>query len=267
MPITSSVCIRRISQEEFAEIDYQVMRCAFDSQNELGRLCDEVIYQNDLAARVEAAGLGTVRKEVAVTVMHADFAKRYRLDLVVDDAAIYELKTEIGLSPDHEAQLLNYLFLNGAHHGKLVNFRPAHVEARFINTSLTEKTRRQVIVDSSRWREPDKASHMLRVTLLDLLEDWGGFLELPLYLEALTHFLGGEQKVARLVELRQDGILLGNQRFHLVNDYSAFRLTALTEEAHAFERQLRSMLSHSPLQAVHWINLSGHQVQLVTLTK
>ena len=58
MPIASPVCVRSINQEEFARIDYRVMRCAFDSQNVMGRLCDEVIYQNDLAARLEAAGLG-----------------------------------------------------------------------------------------------------------------------------------------------------------------------------------------------------------------
>jgi hypothetical protein len=51
MPISSPVSIRPIQQEEFAKLDYQVMRHAFESQNELGRLCDEVIYQNDLAAR------------------------------------------------------------------------------------------------------------------------------------------------------------------------------------------------------------------------
>ncbi len=119
MPITSPVWVRPANQEEFAQIDYRVMRHAFDSQNEFGRLCDEIIYRNDLAARLEAAGLGPVRREVPVTAAHRDFAKTYRLDLIVADAAIYELKTEIRLAADHDAQLLNYLFLQGTHHGKL----------------------------------------------------------------------------------------------------------------------------------------------------
>ena len=66
MPIESPLTLRPIDQEQFAELDYQVMRHAFDSQNELGRLCDEIIYQNDLAARSDAARLGPVRKEVPV---------------------------------------------------------------------------------------------------------------------------------------------------------------------------------------------------------
>ncbi len=62
MPIHPSLALRPITQEQFARLDYQVMRHAFDSQNELGRLCDEVIYQNDLAARLTAAGLGPIRR-------------------------------------------------------------------------------------------------------------------------------------------------------------------------------------------------------------
>ena len=89
MPITCHISLRSINQDEFAQMDYRVMRCAFDSQNELGRLCDDAVYQNDLADRLQAAGLGPVRKEVPVTAMHRDFAKTYWLDLVVGDAGIY----------------------------------------------------------------------------------------------------------------------------------------------------------------------------------
>ena len=108
MPITSPICLRPITQEDFAQLDYQVMRYAFESQNELGRLCDEVIYQNDLAARLAAAGLGPIRTQLPVTILHRDFSKTYRLDLVVSDTAIYELKAARALAPEPDAQLLNY---------------------------------------------------------------------------------------------------------------------------------------------------------------
>src|SRR5262245_47499638 len=121
MPIVSPFPLRPIEQGEFAKLDYQVMRHAFASQNELGRLCDEVIYQNDLAARLQAAGLGPVRKEVPITASHKDFSKTYSLDLLVGDVAIYELKTAASLVPEHDSQLLNYLFLKDSHHGKLIN--------------------------------------------------------------------------------------------------------------------------------------------------
>jgi hypothetical protein len=46
MPVTSAIPLNPMEQEDFARLDYQVMRHAFESQNELGRLCDEVICQN-----------------------------------------------------------------------------------------------------------------------------------------------------------------------------------------------------------------------------
>jgi hypothetical protein len=57
MPSTRPLGLHSINQKEFAELDYRVMRVAFECQNELGRLCEETIYQNDLVARLKAVGL------------------------------------------------------------------------------------------------------------------------------------------------------------------------------------------------------------------
>ena len=267
MPINPSLPLRRISQKEFASIDYQVMRHAFDCQKELGRLCDEVIYQNDLAARLGAAGLGPIRTGVPVDVTHGSFGKKYMLDLVVGDASIYELKTTSCLAGEHEAQLLNYLLLNHTHHGKLVNFRPPHVESKFVNTGLTTERRHNLTFNTARWRESDRVSQAIREFVTELLADWGGFLELSLYADALTHFLGGEVTVVQKVPLSRNGISLGNQRLHLAAPEIAFRLTALTHDSEPYECQLRSLLNHSPLRMLHWINLAHHRIDLITLLK
>ena len=268
MPIASPIVLRPISQQEFAAIDYRVMRAAFASQNELGRLCDEVIYQNDLATRLAETGLGAVRTEVPITVTHRTFSKTYFLDLVVGDSAIYELKVAARLAPEHEAQLMNYLFLEGVQHGKLVNFRPAQVHSRFVNTTLTPDSRRQIALDSSRWEEEDEASKHLRLVFSALLDDWGGFLELPLYTEALTHFLGGEDRVIQPVPLTRAGMLLGSQRLRLLAPDIAFRVTAMAEvDAVDYEHGLRSLLAHSPLRVIQWVNLIRHRACFATLKK
>src|SRR6266498_3397807 len=142
MPISCPVATSKISNEEFAKLDYQIMQLAFDSQNTLGRLCDEVIYQNDLAARIEAMGLGPVRTEVLLTVSHRNFSKVYSMDLVVADSAVYELKTAASLSSEHDAQLLNYLLLWKTSHGKLLNFRSAKVASRFVNNPITAEAQK-----------------------------------------------------------------------------------------------------------------------------
>ncbi len=266
MPITTHLPLRAISQEEFALIDYQVMRHAFACQNELGRLCDEIIYQNDLAARLDGAGL--VRTQVPVTVTHGSFRKDYFLDLVLGDSAVYELKIATQLAAEHEAQVLNYLFLEGVQHGKLINFRPTKVQSRFVNTSLTRKSRQEIMLDTGRWQEHDGLSKKLRLVFSELIEDWGGFLELALYTEALTHFFGGEDQVVRAVPLVRNGLPLGNQRLRLLSPEIAFRITAMSEtEAADYEHQLRSLLAHSALRTLQWLNLVRHHARLVTLQK
>ncbi len=255
-----------MDQEDFARLDYQVMRHAFESQNQLGRLCNEVIYQNDLAARLEEAGLPAL-KEVPVTVTHRDFTKVYSLDLVVANAGIYELKTATALAGAHEAQLLNYLFLCGSRHGKLINFRPAHVESRFLNATLSQTDRRQFAVEADGWVERDPADQAFREGLLGLLQDWGCWLDLDLYTEALIHFAGGEGRVAQLLPLTRGHGFLGKHRFHLLSPETAFRLTGLTDSTEDYERQLRCLLGLSPLHTIQWVNLDRQRVQLISLTK
>ncbi len=49
MPVQCAVKIEPLSTEAFRELDYQVMRHAFETQNDLGRLADERIYSADIA--------------------------------------------------------------------------------------------------------------------------------------------------------------------------------------------------------------------------
>ena len=96
MPFHCPLPIRSLSREEFEERDRIVMSCAYASQNELGRLCDERVYENDMAARLHAAGFSEIHTQVPLTVSHRDFAKTYRLDLIAD-GALYELKSVAAL--------------------------------------------------------------------------------------------------------------------------------------------------------------------------
>jgi len=110
MPVSCSVSIAKLSTAELRELDYRVMRHAFDSQNELGRLADERIYQADLAARLRSAGM-TVSREVEVQLLHCEFCKSLFLDLIVAEQAVYEMKVVKTITDAHIGQLLTYLHL------------------------------------------------------------------------------------------------------------------------------------------------------------
>lgn len=261
MPIHCPVTVKCLGPDEFEMLDYRVMGHAYASQNELGRLCDECAYQADLKPRLLAEGFRSVQTEVPVTVTHRDFSKKYYLDLIADDA-LYELKADTDLVGEHEAQLLNYIFLLGLQRGKLLNFRPGKVQGRIVATSLTPDERRRFTTITQQWSDLTPPCATLRQTMCDLLQDWGAFL---LYQEALTHFLGGPGKVEQRVRLNRGGLELGTQRLHVHAPRVVFRLTAFTQGQKFVESHLRRLLALTDLKAIQWINLNHAKIEFTTL--
>ena len=261
MPVRLPHAFTPITPAEFRELDYFVMGHAFASHRELGRLADETIYQADLAARLLVAGV-KVTREFPIQVSFRGFVKSYTIDLLVAGAAGYELKAVTSLAAAHEAQMLNYLFLLESPHGKLVNFRPASVESRFINAPITRAERLTFRVMDSDWRGPPD----LRDLVVDLLRDWGTGLEVALYLQAVIHLLGGELAVSEFLPLRRAGVSLGSQRFDLIGPEEDLRITAYEEMPVHFSRHLERLLQLGPLHATHWINVGRGVVTFTTVT-
>jgi GxxExxY protein len=267
-PFRCPIPFRRLTRPEFDEMSRLVMAHVFASQNELGRLCDEAVYQNDVALRLEAAGLGPVVKEVPITVAWRDFTKTYYLDLVVQAGFIGELKTVAALLKEHDSQLLGYLLLVNVPHGKLVNLRPPSVEYRTVNAVVAAEDRRVFSMATDCWQPQTYRCRELLDLLKELLDAWGAFLECHLYEEALIHFLGGESRVRQCVPLIRAGLPLGTQAATLLTDSIAFRITALAPDAReGYETHLRRFLALTPLTTLHWVNLHHHELQLVTLTR
>ncbi len=266
MPIYCPVPIAALSADEFEKLDYRVMGDAYASQNELGRLCDECAYEADLKARLLADGFKSVQTQIPVTVSHGDFSKTYRLDLIAEDA-LYELKAETTLVGEHETQLLHYMFLLGIQRAKLLNFRPPKVQGKIIATSLTQDQRRQFAPFTERWCDLTPACAVLRQTMLDLLHDWGAFLDFALYQEAIIKFLGGPINVERRVNLHRDRLELGGQRMLMHAPGVAFRITAFTESQSHIEHHLGRLLALTDLQAVQWINLNHSRIEFTTIKK
>jgi len=266
MPIRCPIEITNLSADDFSAVDYRVMGHAYTCHNELGRLCDECAYEADLKTRLLADGLEQVHTQVPLTVSHNSFSKTYQLDLVVENA-LYELKAAARLIGEHDTQILNYMLLLGLGRGKLLNFRPAKVEGQIRATSLSQEDRRKFTLMTNGWQELTAACGMLRQTLVDLLTDWGAFLDLALYEEALTHLLGGAAVVNQRVPLSRNGTELGTQRFTVHASGIAFRLTAFTEDQIGVENHLRRLLALTDLRALQWINLNHARIELRTLMR
>jgi GxxExxY protein len=249
-----------MSQDEFSTLDYKVMQHAFDSQNSIGSLADERVYQADFATRLIHAGFH-VDREVEISLSHKSFQKSLYLDHVIDHQAVYELKVVRTLSDAHRGQLLSYLYLLNLERGKLINFAPQKVQSEFVNAAIPYDERRSFDVDRSGYRGPESFANLI----VELVRDWGTSLGLNLYLEAVTALLGGSEKVEAMLPTKRSGIELASQRFLLASPENAFQITSITKPNTGFASHLERLLRISPLRQLHWVNIARHQVQFFTI--
>jgi GxxExxY protein len=261
MPIEVAGGVRRMEDEEFKARAYEVMRHVFDIHGELGRLFHEKIYQREIAHRVPDA-----RCEVAVDVRFEDFCKTYSLDMLASGGAIFEFKAVESLAPRHERQLMQYLFLADLPHGKLVNLRPERVEHKFVNNVLTRAERTDFTVTDGDWEEIERVR--LKDRMIALLRDWGTGLDLGLYEEAAAHLCGQPPDVESDVEVRLGNRSLGVQRMRLASLDVGIRISALPQQrCAAYQADLQSLLDHTDLHAVQWINVARPMVHFTTVCK
>lgn len=84
MPIRVEGRLVALTQPQFSDIAYGVMREAFSVHKELGRLFDEAVYRNALADR-----LSDVLTEVRIDVRFQDFQKVYFMDVLVSGGGVF----------------------------------------------------------------------------------------------------------------------------------------------------------------------------------
>jgi GxxExxY protein len=265
MPIEVSTAIEACDQEAFHAVDRQLMGVVFEVHNEFGRLFDEDLYKREIATRCITLGLQPAEREVRIRVRHESFIKDYFMDVLFCHSFMLEAKTAERLVAVHRSQALNYLLLTGLKHGRLVNLRTERVQHEFVSTTLTPEERRRLRVADSCWVETNAESRQLKARTMELLTDWGAFLDVNLYREALVHFLGGPSVVCRAVEVFSGSRQVGTQNLNLLNEDTGFALTTKPTDTGAMRDHLTRLLHHTRLKAIQWINLNRHAVEFTTM--
>ncbi len=267
MPISIDIAIPRLSQAEFEAIDHMVMKHAFASQNRFGKLCDERVYENDIARRLAGDKAEDVRAQVPISVRFRNFSKSYYLDLVVN-GMVYELKAERALSAGHKAQALNYAAMLNANRIKLINLGSERVEGRLLGAPFNELDRHDLTVSTKRFQALSPQCERLSETVSELIHDLGGFLSVSLYNEALVAVLGGESEIVHRLPVHHEGVALGTHSMQLHGDQCAFLVTSLDiKSATHFTRHLQPLCDSSPILGIQWINIHQRHVQLITIAK
>ncbi len=261
MPIHCPFTTTRLSQEEFKLVANDVMRHVFDIHNEFGRFFDEQVYKKELAVRMSGVVL-----ELAITVTHDSFTKTYYVDVLVNGGGLFEFKATDSIHPRHRGQTLNYLLLLDLGHGKVINVRPELVQHEFVNCPSRLVELKNPTISDVHWNSQVTGACFLRDSLISLVSDWGAGLDIGLFEEAVTHFLGGQESVQFPIPVIGKKGHVTDQLMRLVAPNVAFKITGLRERLDEFEVQTRKLLQHTTLKTIHWINITQHCLTFRSLT-
>ena len=108
---------------KFDDLSNKVIGCAIEVHRNLGPGLLESTYEQCLAYELSLKNI-KFKTQVSLPVIYKDIKLDcgYRVDLLVEDKLIIELKSVEELLKIHEAQLLTYLKLSGIKTGLLINF-------------------------------------------------------------------------------------------------------------------------------------------------
>jgi GxxExxY protein len=112
--------------EENDLLTERIIGFAIEVHCRLGPGLLESAYEECLCYELGANGLA-FRRQVPLPVVYKSVRLDcgYRIDIIVDDRVIVELKTAERLLPIHDAQVLTYMKLSGIRTGLLLNFNTA----------------------------------------------------------------------------------------------------------------------------------------------
>ena len=100
-----------------------ILDAAYAVYNELGPGMMESVYERALMLELASRGIKAVN-QVPIRAFYkgVDMELDFRLDILVEDSIVLELKSVEQLLPVHKKQLLTYLKLSNKHLGLLINF-------------------------------------------------------------------------------------------------------------------------------------------------
>lgn len=115
------------------ELTYEIRGAIFDVYNELGPGLLESVYEEALVFELQQRGLKVERQlEVPIRYKGQELKTPLRLDLLIENTIIVELKSVEEMKPVYAKQLLTYLRLLDKRVGLLVNFSANNIREGII---------------------------------------------------------------------------------------------------------------------------------------
>ena len=104
------------------DVTERIIRCAVEVHRQLGPGLLEAAYEAALEIEFKHCGLGYRRQHPLPVTYRGHVVGDYRLDFLVEDAVVVEIKSVERLDPVFQAQVLTYLRASGTRVGLLINF-------------------------------------------------------------------------------------------------------------------------------------------------
>jgi GxxExxY protein len=122
-----------ITQTSINQLSYRIVGCAIEVNKELGPGLLESVYLKCLKYLLENEGF-EIKSQVPVPVIFkgVDLDCELRLDLLVNDLIIIELKAVDNMIPVYKAQLMTYLKLCDKPKGLLINFNTDNIVSQIV---------------------------------------------------------------------------------------------------------------------------------------
>ena len=124
----------KITQNYINDLEYKVVGCAIEVHKHLGPGLLESIYEKCLIQELKEQEL-SVKSQVLVPIYYKDtlVGNDLKLDILVNDLIIIELKAVETMIPVFKAQLLSYLKLTEKPKGLLINFHTDNITSQLVS--------------------------------------------------------------------------------------------------------------------------------------
>ena len=114
----------------YPDLSYKIMEAIFEVHKKLGPGFLESVYEKALIEELSGRGMKVETEKIIDLTYKDKKIGAHRLDLVVEQKVVVELKTVERFSVHHKAQLTSYLKASGYKLGVLVNFSKSKIEYR-----------------------------------------------------------------------------------------------------------------------------------------
>jgi GxxExxY protein len=112
-----------VNPSAYSELTRKILGAAIEVHRNLGPGLLESAYEQCLELELAAQKLRFARERVVPIIYKGNAVEaRYRIDLIVEDRVVIEVKAVTALERVHEAQVLTYLRLSNCPVGLLINF-------------------------------------------------------------------------------------------------------------------------------------------------